>query len=162
MSFNPYEVRPIGSDKFEEHLQDIYVSEYYRNQLPADDEDPLKLAAYGTKIWRSEPAYDPWIELIFAVTAQAVVDYIEAYKHWKRAQEKDDIGAEVMWHSRMLQMENEYFRSYEITEILFDKLLKMLETQYAKTGADRIMERIIHNYFTWCTKNDYQKGMIRK
>ena len=59
-------------------------------------------------------------------------------------------------------MENEYFRSYEITEILFDKLLKMLETQYAKTGADRIMERIIHNYFTWCTKNDYQKGMIRK
>lgn len=162
MSFNPYEVRPIGSDKFEEHLQDICVSEYYRNRLPADDEDPLKLAAYGTKIWRSEPAYDPWIELMFAVTAQAVVDYIEAYKHWKKAQEKDDMGAEVMWHSRMLQMENEYFRSYEITEILFDKLLKMLETQYAKTGADRIMERIRHNYFTWCTKNDYQKGMIRK
>ena len=33
---NPYAVRPIGSERFYEHLKDIQTRSYYNTELPVD------------------------------------------------------------------------------------------------------------------------------
>lgn len=160
MSFNPYSVRPIGSEQFEEHLQDCYVSAFYHYQLPVSHEDPKKLAVYGEKMWHSADAYDPWLELVFAITAQAVIDYIKAWRSWQKAKADFNIGYETLWHSQMLRIENEYFRKYDAVEPVFEKLLDILQkADYTET---RLISKVMHNYNQWCSKHDFQKGTITK
>jgi len=160
MSFNPYSVRPIGSEQFEEHLQDCCTSAFYRHKLPVEDEEPVKLAAYGEKMWHSTDAYDPWIDLIFAMTAQAAIDYVRAWRLWQKAKDTSNIGQEGLWHSRMLRIENEYFRRYDAVEPVFNKLLDML--QKPDCSETRLISSIMHNYNQWCNKHNFQKGTISK
>ena len=157
MSFNPYSTRPVGSKQFEEHIQDIYVSKYY-DQIPESDKDIIKQALHGQIMWRNDPNYTleaPWENLIIAVTVQAVIDYVDMYAKWKKAISEEKLGFEVLYHSRMLQLENEFFRQYEMTERAFDKLLTMLsndEYSPAKHSAGYIARKIYKNYFAYKEK----------
>lgn len=146
--FNPYTTRPIGSKKYEEHLLDVMTSAYFQNKIN-DDDDLLKLAEYGQRLWFNEIEEDPYETLAIAVTVQAVIDYIQYYTNWKKAQSKYDEGQEVLWHSRMIQIENEFFRQYDITETAFEQLLKILfckDYESLKKDSKIMMRRIAGNY----------------
>ena len=167
MAFNPYEVRPIGSSKFEEHLKDIYVSKYYQNMLPVEESDVQKLAPYGQKMWHSEQEHDPLEDLIFAVTAQAVVDYINYYAAWRNAQQEENREWENLYHSVMLRIENEYFRQNAYVEPVFDKLLDMLQEQHrkkkmTKAYANKLIAQVRHNYLIFCDEHEMMKGVVKK
>ena len=151
MKFNPYKVQAIGTDIYEQHIQDVYVSNHYYRQLPedADLENPIKLAPYGEKIWKSDKEIsDPWINLMIAVTVQAVIDYINAYKkmkHWEEEAEKigkdinenlwlkylgdNTVYSDPIWNS--LKQHGEYVRranSYKYTlERLEDSFFKQYD-----------------------------------
>ena len=163
MAFNPYETRPVGSEQYEQHIQDVYVSSYYYNQIPGSDENLENLAGYGEKIWKQDPdpvIEAPWENLIIAVTVQAAIDYANIYAKWKKAIADDRWDNEVLCHSRMLRIENEYFRRYDITEHAFDILLKMLENGEYKVGkhsATYIAQKIYKNYFAF-KENERKKG----
>lgn len=150
--FNPYSVRPIGSNKFEQHIQDLHVAAYYDNTI-VDNDDLEKIAVYGEKIWKSEPENDPFEHLIIAMTVQAAIEYAQYYFLWKKAQKQGDLGKEVLYHSYMLAEENDFFRKYEITEKVFDKLLKILMFQQSdiKAYPNRkwIRSMIIRNYHNY-------------
>lgn len=156
--FNPYSIRPIGSDRFEQHIKDVETSAYY-DRVIVDDDDPLKLAVYGTKIWKSENDNDPYEKLITAMVVQAVIDYVGYFLNWQRAQEEGDQSGEVLWHSRMLDEENDFFRRYEITEYVFEELLKLLFSQKhdsIKRNNKRIIKHILHNYYDYKKKKGWE------
>ena len=157
--FNPYSTRPIGSPQYEDHLLDVMTSKHYLYQIPCDD-DLEKLANYGEKIWKSEQEIDPMEKLAMAVTIQAVVDYINYYKKWRHAIHEHNSRFEVYYHSYMLDLENNFFRKYEITESAFDKLLKLLEEErYQKTwhSASYVIDQVLNNYTHFCKQHEMIK-----
>ena len=145
--FNPYSVRPIGSKKYEDHLLDVFSSMHYRWQLP---EEPLKLPIHGEHIWKNGEDEDPWESLCIAVTVQAIVDYIDYFRRWREAQHQCNDGREVYYHSKMLELENDFFRTNEAVEHAFDEPLKLLIFQdhdSIKKSAQWLSGSIIRNYF---------------
>lgn len=160
--FNPYSIRPIGSKKFEDHVLDIMTSQYYYNEpYNKCDEDLIKLASSGSNIWKSSPSYDPFEQLAIAVTVQAVIDYIHNYKKWKEAVYNCDYKLETLYHSYMLDSENNFFRCYSATELVFDKLLKELQSDepnsLCKHRASYCIDKIMSNYSRYCNDNDILK-----
>lgn len=167
MAFNPFSTRPIGSPQYEDHIQDVYVSKYYQNMLPVDDSDISKLIPDDARLWIGEKEFDPWEDLMYAVTVQAVIDYIQFYRHWRSCQQGKNPQYEVVWHSRMLQLENDFFRRWDITEPVLDNLLQLLDEQYyhgdiVNHGAERIIAKIQRNYSKFCKDHDLTRGVIKK
>ena len=155
--FNPYSTRPVGSSQFEDHILDIMTSNYYRQKIGCEDYVE-KTSISGSYIWKSEPDYDPFEQLAMAVTAQAIMDYISAYRYWTRAKQNNNCKDEVLFHSRMLQIENDFFRRYDVTESVFNKLLKMLEDEHilgnvARHRATYLIDKIANNYSNYCKKH---------
>lgn len=148
MAFNPYSIRPIGQPKFEDHMLDVYTSAYYHRQVPYQD-DLQKEAAYGEPLWKSEQEVSPDEALIIAVTGQAVLDYIDCWEKREIAKQCDDHGQEVLFNSRCLDLENDFFRRYEVTEDLFDELLYQLHTAWSidwlRSSIRSCYKRFINN-----------------
>lgn len=61
-----------------EHLNDLFTDIYYDRIVPYED-DLKSEAAYGERIWKSDPEVDPWESLALAVISGAVIDYVDAY-----------------------------------------------------------------------------------
>lgn len=148
MSFHPYSVRPIGKKVFEDYLLDLFSSLHYRHQIPYED-DIQKEAAYGERIWKSEPEKYPEEALITAVVGQAVLDYIECWQRREKAKHDGDYGLEVLFNSRCLEMENDFFREYDLTEGLFNELLYQLYDTWSV------------NWLKGCIKRNYNRFMAR-
>lgn len=142
MSFNPYSVRPIGQPKFEEHMLDVLTSAHYQRMIPYED-DLQKEAACGSTIWKSEQEVQADDALITAVTGLAVLDYIEWWEKRECAKTAGDYGAEVLCNSRCLDLENGFFRQYEVTEDIFEELLYQLHTAWS---SEWLRRQIKSNY----------------
>lgn len=71
-----------------EYMQDVMTAEYYDRTMPYED-DLVKEAQYGTRLWKSGPVNDPWELLAAAVVSHAAKDYVQAVLHGDRA------GAEI-------------------------------------------------------------------
>lgn len=150
--FNPYSVRPIGSEQYNNHLLDVFTKKYY--DQPDYSEDPGKLAAYGTKIWKSSKSYDPYEKLIIAVLIQAIYDYLDAYQKRKKAEENFNNGDYVLYNSYCLRLENEYFRINEFTEQIFDKLLYELHQTKSVHDVSIYISRNYSKYLQECGKDE--------
>lgn len=135
-------IRPIGKPPFESHLLDIFSSIYWHRQIPYED-DLQKEAAYGSPIWKSEPEIPEDMALITAVTGLAVLDYIEWWEKRECAKLAGDSGREVLCDSRCLDLENDFFRQYAVTEEIFEELLYRLHTAWS---AEEVRRQIKRNY----------------
>ena len=67
----------FGTEKYLEYLNDMATAIYYDRQIPYED-DPVKEAQYGTRLWKSESEHDPWELLAAAVISHAAKDYVQA------------------------------------------------------------------------------------
>lgn len=152
--FNPYTVRPIGSERYNNHLLDVFTRKYYENNYADCDEDLEKLAIYGHPIWKSEKPYDPFERLIIAVLVQAICDYIDAYHKRQKAEEDFRDGDYVLYNSYCLRLENEYFRVNEFTENIFDKLLYELHQSKDAKDVGLYISRNYEKYMQKCGKDE--------
>lgn len=67
----------VGNQRYEELLNDIGTSNYYRWMIPWSDE-PLPNKPHGHPMWRNEADPDPWEPLIHAMIGVAAKDYATA------------------------------------------------------------------------------------
>ena len=124
--FNPYGVRPIGSRRFEEHLNEVaricaVKEEEKRSMIPVL---PTRYQADpDERRWRPDPMNAGWEMLHTAIIARALVDYLEAYAYAIEFEDNHDYRADV-YMSRCLTLENEYFRQDENLEAMFDYILR--------------------------------------
>lgn len=121
--FNPYAVRPIGSERFFEHLKDVQTEQYY-NLKPEDEQDIVLTGWFPWKHY-DKHLLDGADELVIAVAAMAFIDYLEAYREKLIIENmKGRNGAYWFYNSRCLVLENEYFRKSLFLNDCFDKLLE--------------------------------------
>ena len=123
--FNPYNCRPVGSRRFEEHLKDVQASQWYASEFMGDREENLyRLCENSHKPWHQEDAKeDPWTNLVVAIVIDALLDYLDEYE--KKI--KTDSNRPSYWihESHCISLENDYFRKGgPMLEMLFDKMLK--------------------------------------
>lgn len=156
--FNPYHARPIGSDKFLNHLLSLMTErEEIRNEeKEALPEIPVHL--------RMEPvgqtAYDPITEgykaLAMAILAQAIWDYLNEYEQRMKLEDEDRYARAYVHECRCLTLENEYFRDDDEHSALLDGILHYVihnpeDYGWLKYRLDRIertksrLSKIIHN-----------------
>ena len=155
--FNPYAVRPIGSDRFLEHLKDIQTTSYYGTEFAFD----LPILASGHVPWGkpNKKKMDGWEELCLAIIANAFIDYLEAYK--EKTLILDQFGQTAgywVWNSRCISLENTWFRKNPFLEYCFDCLL----LNVCWEGVDEI-ERCIkrfHGYLRWARPSKKERGAI--
>lgn len=119
--FNPYAVRPIGSDRFLEHLNDIQTERYYATEMPAVE---FKVTLHGWLPWREPEAPDPYYSLMMAVIGSAFMEYLNCYERKIRCLKHHDEASYWVWNSACIDLENSYFRRDPGLEVLFDKLLQ--------------------------------------
>lgn len=123
--FNPYAVRPIGSQQFLEHLKDVQARVYWETVMPEELQkgtDGIELA--GSLPWGSERVKnDPYSNLYTAIIALTVMDYLDNYlKRNNKLREGDDAGYWV-FESRCIDLENHFFRRDPYREIVFERML---------------------------------------
>ena len=121
--FNPYSCRPIGSNRFEEHLLDVQASQYYATELPeGKTEDAWRLCEGSHAPWyREDPKEDPWTNLYWAIVISAFIDYLEHYE--KKITTDPNKPSYWIYESRCISLENDFFRKSETLESYFDRLL---------------------------------------
>lgn len=120
--FNPYSARPIGTEKFEQHLEDCQTEAYYDRVLPFEESE-VKLYS-GRAPWKTEAATDGWTKLAMAVVYGAFLEYLKEYRASHEALARGNNGDWVLHNSWCLRMENEYFRTNPTLEHMFDTVLK--------------------------------------
>lgn len=121
--FNPFQCRPIGSGRFEEHLKDVQTSKYYETEIPKEKMETAWHSCENCHLpWHEDDGKEePWANLYWAIVINAFIDYLDEYerKISCHAHDKD------FWihESRCIQMENDYFRTNDDLEWIFDQML---------------------------------------
>lgn len=122
--YNPYNVRPIGSEKFLEHLKDAQTKGYYETKNIYEEEN-IKTNLHGSIPWgEKDNTNDGYTSLMMAIIADAIQEYLCYYYHRNRIEEKE--GRDTLYwvyNSRCIELENGYFRRNPFLEEIFDKLL---------------------------------------
>lgn len=136
--FNPYSVRPIGEPRYEDHLLDVFSRNFYEQAVPYED-DLKKEAGYGERLYKSEQPPSTDEIFVIAVIGQAVLDYVDNWEQREIAKLCGDLGREVLFNSRCLEIENEFFHQYDLTEDLFDRLLYEL---HAARSVDELKDQL--------------------
>ena len=103
MSRVPYR---FGTEDYMEYLNDVFTAIHYDREIPYED-DLLKEAPYGSRLWKSEPEHDPWELLAAAVISHAAKDYVEA------CMDKDEYGKEAI---------KRWFMQNDFKETIFHEL----------------------------------------
>lgn len=124
--FNNFNVRPIGSDKFLEHLKDAQAKSFYNTSLPC--EETIDTDFHGCAPWvnnKSNIEDDNYASLVIAIIANAMMEYLYYY-YYRTLEEynKGRTGHYWFLNSRCIELENSYFRRNPFLEELFDALLK--------------------------------------
>ena len=122
--FNPYFARPIGSDRFEQHLLTLMTQAEEKKSMEKDSFPEVKLIL---SVRHEKPAeYDPvdagWKALDTAIFAQALVDYLLNYAYMLKFHDDSD-PKEWVHFSRCVDMENTYFRTDPDKARIFDYIL---------------------------------------
>lgn len=123
--FNPYAVRPIGSRQFEEHLKDIQTDKWYEQDYGKDMGAEDLMFVHGYLPWDdgTVPDVNPWRKLWIAIVTLTVIDYLDIYLKRNECLFQDDEPGYWVQESMCLDLENNFFRRGEFTELIFDKLL---------------------------------------
>lgn len=148
--FNPNSARPIGTRKFEEHVLDVMTSHYYEYQIPGSG-IPKDLS--GERLWKSEPETDPYDNLVIAVIAVAVSDYVDAYARREQAKAEGDIKGETLWDSRCIELENDFFHQYDETEMVFEMLLNTIRRPDGLLDMQKNCMKRYYRYMEEARKN---------
>lgn len=156
--FNPYYARPIGSDKFLNHLLSLMTErEEIRNEeKEALPEIPVHLRKEPEKQTVFDPIMEGYKALAMAVLAQAISDYLTEYEARLRCEYHDDMVSAYVHECRCLTMENEYFRDEGDHSALLDGILHYVihnpeDNGWLRWRIDRIertksrLSKIIHN-----------------
>lgn len=126
--FNHYSVRPIGSDKFLKHLETLMIKavEMDKTAKEAIPEYPLILTVSQNDRAEYDPIMEGYKALDFAIYAQAVYDYLYSYEKMLQLElNHSEYHPNVLvWKSRCMALENEYFRKDEDKAELLDKILR--------------------------------------
>ena len=125
--FNPYHARPIGSEKFEEHLKALMI-EGIETQKAAKEVIPdypvIPRASCQEKRFYFDPITEGYIRLANAILAQTIYDYLEEYEERLRLEYADNLPQAYVRECRCLTIENEYFRQADDTSALLDGILR--------------------------------------
>lgn len=120
MSFHPWSVRPIGTERFNSYLLDLFTDKYYSNMLPCE-EDPKKIPERGGTLWKQETDLGPWETLCTAVLSLAVKDYLNARSF-------RCIG-------KIYELE-EFFHQNEISEMVYNELMRRISEHGLRKTMD--------------------------
>lgn len=126
--FNPYHVRPIGSEKFEKHLLTLMI-EGFETQKAAREAIPQYPVTYRAAPV-DYPVFNPidegYKKLDFAIYTLAIYDYLDNYENMlERENVSGDLDAAyTVYKSRCLELENEYFRIDEDRSGMLDLILR--------------------------------------
>lgn len=146
--FNPYAVRPIGSEQFLRHLVDCQVSSFYDYcEIPVD----ISLDLHGVVPWHGKEQNNCWTNLMMSIVSYAILEYLEYYEKKEDFYEKHDDKMYWVYNSFCITLENDYFRRNPSLEALFDKLLE--EVCWEGTGEIRKCKSRIRNALRWTQKS---------
>ena len=126
--FNPYYARPIGSEKFEKHLLTLMI-EGFETQKAAREaipQYPVTYHAVPGEYPRFDPIDEGYKKLAFAVYALAIYDYLDSYEMMlhREYDAGDHDPFYMVYKSRCLVLENEYFRVDEDRSAMLDLILR--------------------------------------
>ena len=116
----------FGTEEYMDYLNDVATAIHYDRQVPYQD-DLLKEAQYGTRLWKSEQENDPWELLAAAVISHAAKDYVQAVVSG------DEKGAEV---------DRQFFRKNGFLENILmeiDRMIRNAQTQRERESLCRRM-----------------------
>ena len=153
--FNSYSVRPVGSKRFEEHIQDIMVSRYYER---GEENETDLCIDHAEAPWGSSRTVmdDGWDRLTAAVISLAILDYTDAYMHKVHCQQTGDDAHYWVWESRCIELENFFFKENEL-DYIFEGVLEKCQ----EGGKElRNMEKRICETIFW--SHNTQEGRKRK
>ena len=109
-----------------EYLNDVFTAIHYDREVPYED-DLLKEASYGTRLWKSEPEHYPWELLAAAVISHAAKDYVQAVVSG------DERGAEVS---------RQFFRKNEFLEDILCEIDRMVRNAGSQCEKERLAKRM--------------------
>ena len=123
--FNPYYARPIGSDKFLNHLLSLMTE---REEIRNEERDALpEIPVRPRAMYEPTTTFDPIMEgykaLAYAVLAQAISDYLTEYEARLRCEDEEQYSKAYVHECRCLTLENEYFRDEDEHSALLDGVL---------------------------------------
>lgn len=123
--FNPYYARPIGSDKFLNHLLSLMTE---REEVRNEEREALpEIPVHFMVEYEPPTSFDPIMEgykaLAFAVLAQAIFDYLSEYEARLVYEDEDRYSRAYVHECRCLTLENEYFRDDDEHSALLDGIL---------------------------------------
>lgn len=143
--FNPYHARPIGSERFEEHLKALMIEgiETQKAAKEAIPEYPVIPRAFcQEKRSYFDPIMEGYIRLANAVLAQAIYDYLDEYEHRLQLEDRDCTPSAYVYECRCLTIENEYFRQDDDRSALLDGVLRYVVHNPDDITIHRRMRRI--------------------
>ena len=123
--FNPFFARPIGSDRFEQHLvtQMLMAEEKTSMEKEALPEIRLVLHTISEQSANYDPINEGYKALAIAVFARALADYLYNYA-WCLKFHDDNDPKEWVHFSRCVVLENEYFRTDPKWADIFNYVIK--------------------------------------
>lgn len=116
----------FGTEDYMEYLNDVFTSIHYDRKIPYED-DLLKEAPYGSRLWKSEPEHDPWELLAAAVISHAAKDYVQAVVSG------DERGAEVS---------RQFFRKNGFLEDILCEIDRMVRNAGSQWEKERLAKRM--------------------
>lgn len=156
--FNPYGVRPIGSEKFENHLLTLMVKGFETQQAAKEalPEYPVVPKAEYQDKTEFDPILEGYKALSAAIIAQAVSDYLEEYAVRLKLEDEGRDSLAYVHECRCLTLENEYFRVNGENSALLDGILrevihnpedngKLQYRLYRIDSTKRRLLKVIHN-----------------
>ena len=123
--FNPFYARPIGSDRFEQHLltEMCRAKEQENMEKEALPDVKLILHAVPEMSSGSDPVDEGYKALAVAIFARALADYLLEYA-WCLKMHNDNDPREWVHFSRCVVLENEYFRTDPKRAEIFNYVIK--------------------------------------
>lgn len=146
--FNAYSIRPIGSEKFLEHLKDIQTRSLYDTMIPFEGEVDI----HGSIPWASRGIQDPYVSLATAIIANTILEYLHNYEKKEHFLAVCDDKMYWVYNSHCIQLENDYFRRSPFLEMLFEKLLE--EVCWEGEAAIEQCARRMRSVLRWSKKSE--------
>lgn len=124
--FNPYHARPIGSEKFENHLLTLMIEAVELDEVAKEaiPKYPLILSASQNEHAEYDPIMEGYKALRISILAQAVCDYLDEYELRLKLEYEGKDKSAYVHECRCLTLENEFFRVEDDSSDLLDIVLR--------------------------------------
>ena len=131
--FKNYPRYRMGSEKYNGYLTDLFTARYYDNQVPFED-DLMKEAAYGARLWKADTEMGPEDLLYAAVIGSAVLEYLDVYDYGSGRQKGT-------WQDRKMTELEEFFSGDEMSQKIFNELTYLINTSWSLTRLKSEIKR---------------------